>query len=168
MSETRHRARVVWQGGRDDLRAHEIALADQTLLGSCSAHWGGDPAKADPEELFVASLSACHMLWFLHVARRARLRVVSYEDEPEGTLDGRRFSDVLLRPRVAFEDAVADEEVARLHEHAHEACFIANSVSCHVRIQPRPRHRPRTNEQRRTRQQTNDEHDVAPARTVGQ
>jgi organic hydroperoxide reductase OsmC/OhrA len=56
---TKHHASVVWQSGKDDLRAHEIKLADQTLAGSCSALWGGDPAKADPEELFVASLSAC-------------------------------------------------------------------------------------------------------------
>lgn len=136
MSETKHRARVVWRGGKEDLRAHTIALADQTLLGSCSELWGGDPAKADPEELFVASLSACHMLWFLYFARRARLRVASYEDEPEGTLDGARFSEVVLRPRVQFDGAVPEEDVALLHEEAHEACFIANSVSCDVRVEP--------------------------------
>lgn len=136
VGETKHRAKVVWRGGKEDLRAHEIALADQTLVGSCSELWGGDPAKADPEELFVASLSACHMLWFLDFARRARLRVVSYEDEPEGTLDGSRFSDVVLRPRVAFDCPVSGEMIASLHAKAHEACFIANSVSCDVRVEP--------------------------------
>lgn len=136
MSETKHRAKVVWRGGKEDLRAHTIALADQTLLGSCSEFWGGDPAKADPEELFVASLSACHMLWFLDFARRARLRVVSYEDEPDGALDGSRFRDVVLHPRVAFDGPVSEEILASLHEQAHEACFIANSVSCDVRVEP--------------------------------
>jgi organic hydroperoxide reductase OsmC/OhrA len=77
MSEmTKHHAKIVWRGDKNDLRAHEIELACQTLSGSCSAHWGGDPGKADPEELFVASLSACHMLWFLDFARRARHRLL--------------------------------------------------------------------------------------------
>jgi len=137
MSEaTKHHARVVWRGGKDDLRAHEIKLAGQTLAGSCASVRGGDPEKADPEELFVASLSACHMLWFLDFVRRERLRVLSYEDEPEGVMDGRRFTEVVLRPRVEFEDEVSEEVLARLHHRAHEACFIANSVSCQVRVEP--------------------------------
>lgn len=138
MGESKHRAKVVWRGGKEDLRAHTIALANQTLLGSCSELWGGDPAKADPEELFAASLSACHMLWFLDYARHARLRVVSYEDEPEGTLNGSRFSDVVLRPRVTFDRPVSEETIGSLHAKAHEACFIANSVSCDVRVEPDP------------------------------
>lgn len=138
MSEmTNHHAKIVWRGDRDDLRAHEIEMAGQTLPGSCSAHWGGDPGKADPEELFVASLSSCHMLWFLDYARRARHRVLSYEDEPEGMLDGSRFTEVVLRPRVVFEDDVSDDALERLHHQAHEACFIANTVSCAVKVEPR-------------------------------
>lgn len=133
---TTHHARVTWRGDRDDLRAHEIELAAQVVSGSCSDLWGGDPAKADPEELFVASLSACHMLWFLDFARRERLRVLSYEDEPHGTLDGSRFIEVVLRPRVAFEDEVSEDVLKRLHDQAHEACFIANSVNCPVRVEP--------------------------------
>jgi organic hydroperoxide reductase OsmC/OhrA len=133
---TKHHARVVWRGEKRDLRAHEIQLADQTLAGSCAAAWGGDPEKADPEGLFVASLSACHMLWFLDFARRERVRVLSYEDDPEGTMDGRRFTQVVLRPRVEFEDEVSRDVLERLHHRAHEACFIANSVSCEVRVEP--------------------------------
>lgn len=134
---TKHHAKIVWRGDRDDLRAHEIELANQTLPGSCSEHWGGDPGKADPEELFVASLSACHMLWFLDFARRERHRVLSYEDEPEGTLDGSRFTEVVLRPRVVFEDDISEDALERLHDQAHGACFIANSVSCEVRVELR-------------------------------
>lgn len=139
MSETtKHHARVIWHGDKRDLRAHEIQLAGQTLVGSCAPTRGGDPEKADPEELFVASLSACHMLWFLDFARRERLRVISYEDDPEGTMDGERFLSVALRPRVEFEDEVSEEVLARLHHRAHGACFIANSVSCEVSVEPRP------------------------------
>lgn len=134
---TKHHARITWRGNREDLRAHEIEMANQTLPGSCAGHWGGDPGKADPEELFVASLSACHMLWFLDFARRARHRVLSYEDEPEGTLDGSRFTEVVLRPRVVFENGASENTLEQLHHQAHEACFIANSVNCTVKVEPR-------------------------------
>jgi organic hydroperoxide reductase OsmC/OhrA len=101
MSETtKHHARVIWRGDKRDLRAHEIKLADQTIAGSSAVDRGGDPTKADPEELFVASLSACHMLWFLDFARRERLRVLSYEDDPVGTMDGKRFLDVEANYRL--------------------------------------------------------------------
>lgn len=131
-----HHARVIWRGDKRDLRAHEVHLADQAIEGSCAQGWGGDPAKADPEEMFVASLSSCHMLWFLDFARRERLRVLSYEDDAEGEMDGRRFVRVALRPHVKFDDDVPADTVERLHEQAHEACFIANSVTCEVTVEP--------------------------------
>ena len=135
MSETtRHHAHVSWHGGKSDLRAHEIHLAAQRIKGSCAADLGGDPEKADPEELFVASLSACHMLWFLDYARRERLRVLSYEDHPEGIMDGTRFVAVTLRPVVSFASEVPGDMLDQLHHRAHGACFIANSVSCKVTI----------------------------------
>jgi organic hydroperoxide reductase OsmC/OhrA len=128
---------VTWRGDRQDLRAHTVVAGAQTISGSSSADRGGDPAKADPEELFVASLSACHMLWFLDFARRERLRVCAYEDAAEGEMDGIRFVGVTLRPRVSWEGAEpASEVVERLHHRAHEACFIANSVSCPVVVAP--------------------------------
>ena len=131
---TKHHATVVWDGDKSDLRAHTTQLAGQTLAGSCAPAFGGDSERADPEELFVASLSACHMLWFLDFARRERLRVLSYEDHPEGIMDGVRFLEVTLRPRVTFASDVAREVLDRLHHRAHEACFIANSVTCEVTI----------------------------------
>jgi len=134
-TETTHAAAVQWHGGRDDLRAHTVTAGGQTIGGSCSPEWGGDSAQADPEALFVASLSACHMLWFLNLARAQRLRVTTYEDAAEGTMDGTRFTRVALRPRVAFEGEVDAATVADLHERAHERCFIANSVSCPVEVE---------------------------------
>ena len=133
-----HRARVKWDADRDDLRAHTIELADQRLAASGAPALGGDPAEADPEELFVASLSSCHMLWFISLARAERLRVTAYEDEAEGTMDATRFTGVVLRPRVSFADDPGTERVSDLHHRAHERCFIANSVSCPVVVQPRP------------------------------
>jgi organic hydroperoxide reductase OsmC/OhrA len=133
---TSHHAGVVWHGGKDDLRAHTVRAGGLEIAGSCSPQWGGDPAKVDPEDMFVASLSSCHMLWFLDLSRRERLRVTSYEDDAEGTMDGVRFTEVVLRPRVDFADEVDAATVERLHHDAHERCFLANSVSCPVVVRP--------------------------------
>lgn len=131
---TVHHAAVAWCGSKSDLRAHRTTVGGQEIGGSCSPQWGGDPDQADPEGLFVAALSTCHMLWFLDLARRERLRVISYEDDAEGTMDEHRFTHVALRPRVRFEPAADAETIARLHHAAHERCFIANTVSCPVEV----------------------------------
>jgi organic hydroperoxide reductase OsmC/OhrA len=131
-----HRARVIWDAGGDDIRAHTIELAGQRLAASSAAEFGGDPDRADPEEMFVASLSSCHMLWFLALARAEGVGVTSYEDSPEGTMDGTRFTHVVLRPRVAFDGDLDEGRIAALHHRAHERCFIANSVGCLVEVAP--------------------------------
>ena len=135
-SLTRHQARVVWEGSKEDLRAHRLEIGGVTIAGSCSPQWGGDPAKADPEDMFVAALSSCHMLWFLLLARERRLRVLSYEDAAEGELDHDSFSftGVTLRPAVRFADDPGPEVVAELHAEAHGRCYIANSASCPVEV----------------------------------
>jgi organic hydroperoxide reductase OsmC/OhrA len=135
---TEHRAHVVWEGGKQDLRAHRVEIGGVTVAGSCSPQWGGDPAKADPEDMFVAALSSCHMLWFLSLARERRLRVVSYEDEAAGTLDHEAFSftGVVLRPAVEFRDDPGAEVLDELHHEAHRRCYVANSASCPVTVEP--------------------------------
>jgi organic hydroperoxide reductase OsmC/OhrA len=131
---TRHHARVVWEGTKDDLRAHRVVLSDQTLLASSMPERGGDAARADPEEMFVAALSSCHMLWFLHGARERRLRVLGYEDEAVGDLDGERITGVELHPRVTFEAQPEEGVIAELHHEAHERCFLARSVNFPVEV----------------------------------
>ncbi len=92
----------------------------------------------DPEQSFVASLSACHMLWFLHLACQKKWVVERYVDEALGVLDKTWISKVTLRPVVSFAGAAPSrEEHAALHERAHEKCFIANSVKTEVRVEPR-------------------------------
>nr|MBA3527456.1 OsmC family protein [Sphingomonas sp.] len=100
-----------------------------------------DEAGVDPEEAFIASLSSCHMLFFLDFARRAGFVADSYVDEAEGVMakrdDGRMWmSRVTLRPRVMWAGEAPDAAaVAELHHKAHEACFIANSVTSVVTVE---------------------------------
>ena len=101
----------------------------------------------DPEEAFVASLSSCHMLWFLSIAAQRKFCVDSYVDEAQGIMARNAagkmaMTQVTLRPQVAFggERLPTDEEIAAMHHEAHDECFIANSVTTEVRCEPvRPR-----------------------------
>ncbi|HKC02045.1 MAG TPA: OsmC family protein [Sphingomicrobium sp.] len=128
-------------------RAHQWAFDGGTVVpASASPHVVplpySDEAGVDPEEAFIASLSSCHMLFFLDFARRARFVVDSYEDHAEGMMEknaeGRiAITRVTLRPDIAWGgDAQPDAAaIADLHHRAHEACFIANSVTTEVIIE---------------------------------
>lgn len=100
-----------------------------------------DPAGVDPEEALVAALSSCHMLFFLDFAKQAKALVESYEDDAEGVMekgaDGRvRMTRVTLRPRIRFGGVSPSEsEIAAIHHKAHEACFIANSVTAQIVVE---------------------------------
>jgi organic hydroperoxide reductase OsmC/OhrA len=117
----------------------EFARGRSPIEASAAPQYKGDPSKLNPEELFVASLVSCQMLSYLALAARAGIDVLQYEDRGEGTLtiaDRRmRFTEVRLRPRITIA-AGGDETKARsLVEAAHDACFIANSVSCAVQVE---------------------------------
>jgi len=127
-------------------RAHTITFAGGLIVpGSASTQVVPPPwARADavdPEAAFTASLSACHMLWFLDFAAQAGLTVSAYRDEAEGTLakgdDGRwRMTRVALRPQITFPHRrPTPAELDDLHHRAHEACFIANSVTTEVVVE---------------------------------
>jgi organic hydroperoxide reductase OsmC/OhrA len=129
-------------------RAHEWAFDGGAVIpASPSPHvvpapWS-DQAGVDPEEAFVASLSSCHMLFLLDFARRAGFVVDDYVDEAEGVLEKRSdgkiaMTSVTLRPRVTWGGTPPDgAALADLHHRAHEACFIANSVTTEVRVEQR-------------------------------
>ena len=101
-----------------------------------------DPAAVDPEEAFVASLSSCHMLWFLAIAAKRGYVVDSYHDEAAGVMDRNAnhklsMTEVVLRPRVRFTGrAPTESEHDAMHEKAHDACFIAASVTTVVSVEP--------------------------------
>lgn len=141
---------VTWNGnlgeGTRNYRAysrnHEItAEGKPRISASADPSFRGDPAHYNPEELFVASLSQCHMLWFLHLAAVSGVVVTSYTDVPQGTMqeadDGSgKFLDVVLRPVVSVTSAEMVDKAESLHTRAHEMCFIANSVNMPVRCEP--------------------------------
>ncbi|MBL8504426.1 MAG: OsmC family protein [Rhodocyclaceae bacterium] len=102
-----------------------------------------DAAAVDPEEAFVAALSSCHLLWFLHLAAKAGFVIERYEDRADGVLaknaEGRlAMTLVTLRPRAEFagEKRPSRSDIEALHHKAHEECFIANSVKSEVRCEP--------------------------------
>src|SRR5256885_14141176 len=126
-------------------RAHEWAFDGGAVVpASASPHivpapWS-DAAGVDPEEAFIASLASCHMLFFVDFARRAGLVIDAYVDEAQGVLEKRAdgkmaMTRVILHPRVTWADQQPDEAtLADLHHRAHEACFIANSVTTEVAV----------------------------------
>ena len=117
-----------------------------TVPGSSSPHVVplplSDPTAVDPEEAFVASLSSCHMLWFLSLAAKRGFAVERYRDAAEGEMaknaEGRlAMTVVTLKPEVAFDEpAPTRAQLDALHHEAHERCFIANSVKTEVRCVP--------------------------------
>ena len=138
MATTIHRAGVSWDGGEEkDIRAHQVLLGAQSLPSSSAPELDGDETKSNPEVLLVGALSSCHMLWFLALARKRGFAVASYEDDADGILDGKRFTAATLRPRVRWEgEPPPPEAIEELHQRSHELCFIANSVSFPVEVEP--------------------------------
>jgi organic hydroperoxide reductase OsmC/OhrA len=124
-------------------RSHEIMAAGKqgAIPGSSDPAFRGDAERYNPEELLVASLSSCHMLWALHLCSDAGIVVTGYRDEAEGEVrlnsDGSgEFTRVLLRPRMTIMDAARIDDAIQLHDCAHEKCFIARSVSFPVHCEP--------------------------------
>jgi organic hydroperoxide reductase OsmC/OhrA len=145
MSE--HRATVEWKRQGDFAyetysRMHEWRFDSGVTVPGRAAP-GNIPKTApsapgvDPEEAFVAAISSCHMLWFLHLAGQRKFVVDRYVDEAVGVLAGHWISKVTLRPTVSFSGTAPDNEEHRaLHEKAHEKCYVANSVKSEVVIEP--------------------------------
>lgn len=151
-----HSVQIEWQlGAQEDFtaqrysRRHTLRFDGGVQLVASSSPsvvplpWS-DASGVDPEELFVAALASCHMLWFLSLAAAQGHTVQHYEDDAIGHLarnaEGRMaMTLVTLRPRVRFtgDHAPDDAALRALHHHAHEACFIASSVKTELRCEPR-------------------------------
>ena len=153
MGEHDYTARVVWTGNRGTgtatYKGYErtwnvetpgkpvIACSNDPLLG-------GDPTLHNPEDMLIAALSACHMLWFLHLASNAGIAVQSYADDPlavgETDTDGAsRFLRATLRPRIMVPDGTDLAKADALHGEVHKYCFIARSLAFPVAYKARYR-----------------------------
>lgn len=142
-------ARLIWTGGNGAgtaeydtyERSYRIHVEGKPpLSGSAHPSFRGDPARHDPEDMFLAAITSCHMLSYLALCARRRVRVLAYEDSASGILTlnapgGARFTAVTLRPVVTLAEG-ADEGLAReLHYAAHHGCFIANSCNVPIGIE---------------------------------
>lgn len=118
----------------------DVTIDGTTVPMSSAAGFRGDPLRVNPEQLYVASLSACHALTFLFLAARSRIAVTGYTDDAVGMLamvDGKlRMANVTLRPRIVLEAGVDIEKARVLVEKAHRDCFITNSVTAQVDVEP--------------------------------
>ena len=139
-------------GYRSYKRDHQISAGEKRIIeGSSDPGFRGDAGRYNPEELLVASLSACHMLWYLHLCAEASIVVTEYRDEAAGTMvetadGGGRFSAVVLRPAVTVSPESDTELAMQLHEKAHALCFrrfvlrrrkgIANSINFPLSCEP--------------------------------
>jgi organic hydroperoxide reductase OsmC/OhrA len=141
---------VTWTGNegtgtasyRGYSRAHLIeAVGKPAIVGSSDPAFRGDPSRWNPEKLLLASLSACHKLWYLGLCAEAGIVVIAYEDRAEGEMveqdDGAgQFTSVTLWPKVTLALGADAERAYALHRMAYEKCFIARSVNFPVNHSP--------------------------------
>jgi organic hydroperoxide reductase OsmC/OhrA len=141
--EHHYHTRLVWTGGantaepfRNHDRAYEIhSQGKASIAGSSDPVFRGNASRWNPEDLLVASLSACHQLWYLGLCAAAGIVILTYEDEAEGIMieeaagGAGQFARVTLRPRVILAPGSDREGALALHHTAHEKCFVARSVN---------------------------------------
>jgi len=147
----RYEVQTTWTGNSGEGTVHyraykrdyEIAGAGKqtTIPGSSDPAFRGDPARYNPEELLLGALSACHMLWVLHLCADAGITVTAYSDQPVGLMteepDGSgRFTEVTLRPQMKITDVSRIAEATALHDRVHQVCAIALSVNFPVLCSP--------------------------------
>jgi organic hydroperoxide reductase OsmC/OhrA len=145
-----YKARLVWDGNlgtgttsyQGYGRKYRLQIDGKPdIVGSADPMFRGDANAYNPEDLFVAALSSCHMLSYLALCARSKINVVAYEDNAVGTLrltpnGGGIFESVTLRPVVTVAPDSDERKAAELHEQAHDLCFIAASVKIPVLHEP--------------------------------
>ena len=146
--EHHYQVTVRWTGNRGDGTESYTAydrngelMADgkATVALSADPAFRGDASRWNPEELLLASASACHKLWYLHLCSDAGIVVEEYVDAAEGTMiEGTRgrFTTITLKPRIMLRDPAYADRARKLHHQAHHACFIANSLNFPVNCEP--------------------------------
>jgi organic hydroperoxide reductase OsmC/OhrA len=149
MSEHVHeyRAGVTWSGSTGEgydtyTRTHQASSppADQQLTLSSDPAFRGDPGLLNPEQLLLQAAASCQLLSFLAVAARSRLDVVAYDDEAEAVMPEAdkpvRITRIVLRPRITVVEGPDEDRIRHLCQVAHRDCFIANSLTAEVVVEP--------------------------------
>lgn len=151
MKEHNYQVKIEWTGNQGDgtlnyksyNRNHTISAAGKSvdIKASSDPSFLGDKTRYNPEELFLSSLSACHMLWYLHLCSVHKIVVTSYQDQAVGVMDefengSGQFKEVCLCPQVTITDKTLIDKANALHHQANEMCFIANSCNFEVRHEP--------------------------------
>jgi len=143
MGTHRFEAGFLWrEGGRGETVTNHVFEVDgkPPLEVSAAPQHCGDPRRLNPEELFLAAVASCQLLTYLALAAHAGVRITAYGDHATGTLapadDKSRVGEVVLHPRITVATAADAAKARTLVDAAHEACFIANSLSCPIRIEP--------------------------------
>lgn len=138
-----YHTQLTWTGntgaGTTNYRAYErsysiVVEGKPALLGSSDPSFRGDKHKYNPEELLLASLSSCHMLWYLHLCASNKIVVVDYKDQASGIMEEKAngsgyFSKVVLKPEVTIQNQANADLANQLHHQANQMCFIANSMN---------------------------------------
>lgn len=142
----RYETRLHWTGstglgwaGYDRAHVATAPPAEQEVrLTTGESH--GDASVLNPEQLLLMAASSCQMLWFLHLAAKARIDVVAYDDEATALMpedaDPVRITEITLRPRIGVRGEASAERVRKLVDTAHEHCFIANTLNCSMTVEP--------------------------------
>lgn len=142
-----YKATINWTGNRGEGtsgyktydRAHTITIQNKAeIQASSDPAFMGDATRYNPEELLLASLSSCHMLWYLHLCADNGIIVIDYKDDASGIMEedaggSGKFIEVTLHPLVKVKDGSMIEKAKALHKEANQKCFIANSCNFPVR-----------------------------------
>lgn len=146
-----HEAAISWERNPHESEAdtfsrnHRVTLnGGQEVDVSSSVEFKGDPSCADPEQMVVSAVSSCHMLFFLAIAEMQGYQVDSYKDDPKGHLErngknGMQITRIELSPQIVFGGGKTPDEntVSKIHDKAHRSCFIGNSITAEVTVNPR-------------------------------
>jgi organic hydroperoxide reductase OsmC/OhrA len=146
MATHRYETRVRWTGstglGWEQYDRAHVATSPgaEQEVRLTTGESQGDPSILNPEELVLMAASSCQMLWFLHLAAKARLDVVEYEDSATALMpedhEPVRITEIALRPRIVVAGEVSEERAIKLARLAHEHCYVANSLNSEMTLQP--------------------------------
>jgi len=150
LKQHRYTLKTTWTGntgtGTSNYRAYERSLTISVegkadILATSDTAFNSDKTKHNPEELLLASISSCHMLWYLHLCSEAGIVVENYTDNATGLMietanSGGHFTEVILFPTITISNSLMKEEALELHQKANKLCYIANSCNFPILHKP--------------------------------